>query len=66
MTFNLSKRETELGDGGSDLNPSTWKSQAFNPSAREVETGVIWLGGERNNREENIGTWMLSKSEDSV
>ena len=30
------------------FNPSVWESHTFNPSTREVETGVIWLGGERN------------------
>ena len=29
--------------------------QAFNPSTREVETGVIWMGGERNIRREKTG-----------
>ena len=27
-------------------------SHAFNPSTREVETGVTWLGRERNIRQE--------------
>ena len=30
-------------------------SHAFNPSTREVETGVIWLGRERNIRQEETG-----------
>ena len=30
-------------------------SHAFNPSTREVETGVIWLGGERNIRWKETG-----------
>ena len=30
------------------FNPSIWELHTFNPSTREVETGAIWLGGERN------------------
>ena len=30
-------------------------SQAFDPSTREEETGVIWLGGERSIRWEETG-----------
>ena len=30
-------------------------SHAFNPSIRELEAGVIWLGGERNIRQEETG-----------
>ena len=29
------------------FNPSVWESHAFSSSTREVEAGVIWLGGER-------------------
>ena len=38
-------------------------SHAFDPSTREVETGVIWLGRERNIRQERqelIEIWRCS------
>ena len=34
------------------FNPSIQEAHAFKPSTREVETGVIWLGGRRNIRKE--------------
>ena len=43
MRLNLSKRDTELTERHSQY----LGSYSFNPSNREVETGVIWLGGER-------------------
>ena len=42
------------------FNPSVWESRTLNPSTREVETGTIWLGGERNirgKRQELTGVW---------
>ena len=37
---------------------------SFNPITREVEMGVIWLGRERNIRQEEIGAQGI-QSEDS-
>ena len=38
--LNQCKRESVSGGGGSHIfTPSTWESQAFNSSTREVETG---------------------------
>ena len=47
MRLNLSKRETELTQRWSQH----LGSHNFDPSPREVETGVIWLDGERNVRQ---------------
>ena len=30
------------------LNPSIWESHTFSLSTREMKTGAIWLGRERN------------------
>ena len=42
--MNLSKRETKL---------TQRRSYVFNPSSREVETGIVWLGREKYKAEDN-------------
>ena len=46
------------------FNPSVWVSHNFNPSTREVETGVIWLGRERTIKGKTGTSWSV-ESKDS-
>ena len=44
-------------------------THTFNPRTSEVETGMIWLGGERNikgKRQELTGVWSLRFGGDTV
>ena len=53
MRLNLSKREIVYLKVIPGLG-----SHAFNFSTKEVETGVLWLGGGRNIRQEETGVQM--------